>query len=103
MGRQRLLQLLIMFFAGAWSIALGVLGLWLLFEPHSGLFGRSIIAISAGLGAICAAQLVFFDCIAIRLFPRPHPTISGLTRGVNAVTLGGSLCVLLVAVLGASV
>lgn len=103
MGRQRLVQLLIVLLAGFWSIAMGVLGLWLIAEPHTGLLGHKPVSISAGTCALCAAQLIFIDCVAIRLFPNPHPTMWLLTRSTNVVILGASMCVLLIAAMGAGV
>lgn len=103
MGRQRLLQLLIVLLAGFWSVALGVLGLWLIAESHTGILEQWAVSVSAGICALCAAQLIFVDCVAIRLFPNPHPSVGLLTRSANVVILGVSMCVLLIAAMGAGV
>jgi len=103
MRHPRLVLLLVVLAAGLWSVAMGVLGLWLMLEPHSGLLGHPRISISSGLIALSAAQLVYLECVSHRLFPRPYPLIRQLSRYSNVVTLGISLCVLLVAMLGIGV
>ncbi len=97
--RARWMSLTIVFAsAGLWSIALGVLGAWLIAEPHTGILSHDSVSISAGLGCLCAAQLVFLECVADRAFPRTHRGIRIGIKGANALTLGGSVCVLLLAV-----
>lgn len=103
MPRERLPLLLIVPISALWSIAMGVLGLWLIFEPHAGLLGHPAVSISAGLGALSAAQLIFIECVCERLFPRTHPHAALALRGSNAVILGGAMCVLLAATLGVGV
>ena len=89
--------------AGLWSIAMGVLGMWFIVEPHTGMLAHRVISVSAGLACLCAAQLVFLECIADRAFPSPHQAVRTGVKGVNALTLGGSVCVLLMAVLIVSI
>lgn len=103
MPRERLPLLLIVPIAGLWSVAMGVLGLWLIFEPHTGLLGHRVVAVSAGLGALSAAQLVFIECVSDRLFPRTHPTAAHLLHSSNTLILAGAVSVLLVATLGVGV
>jgi len=89
--------------AGAWSLALGVLGLWLVFETHSGWLARPWVATSAGVLSLCAAQLVFLTLVADRLFPRPDRRIRAIAQSGNTLTLAVSLVVLISASLLTSV
>lgn len=81
--------------AGVWCVTIGVLGLWLIGEQHRGVLSNPVVSICAGLACLCGAQLVFLECVADRVFPSPHGGIRTLIRGANALTLGGSVCVLM--------
>tara|TARA_A100000171_G_scaffold43543_2_gene45639 strand:- start:1986 stop:2297 length:312 start_codon:yes stop_codon:yes gene_type:complete len=89
--------------AGAWSLALGVLGVWLIMETHAGVLSSTWVSMSAGLVSLCAAQLVFLMCVVDRVFPRPHGLIRVLLESGNALILAGSTLVLIPAALIASV
>lgn len=89
--------------AGPWSLAMGVLGLWLLAQPHSGFLARPMVSLSAGIVLICIAQSVFLVCIADRLFPSVHRSIRAFLHGGLVLTFLCSSGVLLVAGLLASI
>lgn len=74
---------------------MGVLGLWLIFEPHSGWLGNPWIASSAGVLSLCASQLVFLTLAADRLFPSPDRRIRVLAHSGNGLILALSLVVLI--------
>lgn len=104
MTRRRWLSLaLIVLFAGAWSITLGVLGLWFLMGKHSGLLGDRWVSGSAGLVSLGAAQLVFLMCVADRVFPGTHQRIRLTLQSLNLATLALGSGVLIAASLIASV
>ncbi len=94
---------LLVVLAGAWSVSLGVLGLWLIAQPHSGLLGNGFVATSAGLIMLCAAQLVFLRCVTDRLFPSPGARLHAMLTLGNAAILTLSTGVLITATLIASV
>lgn len=85
--------------AGVWCVTIGVLGLWLIGEPQIGILSNRVVATCSGIVCLCAAQLVFLDCVAQRLFPGTHGGLRTLLRGANVVTLSGSMCVLILALL----
>jgi len=89
--------------AAPWSLAMGVLGLWLLAQPHTGLLGGPMVSLSAGVAMICIAQLVFLICVADRLFPGVHRPMRAVMHGGLLLTFLCSGGVLLVAGLLASV
>ena len=89
--------------AGLWCVALGVLGLWLIAAEHRGLLSNPLVSLSAGLVCLCGAQMVFLECVAERLFPHAHRGPRMVIRGLNALTLGGSACVLMLVLLFISV
>lgn len=104
MARRWLSLSLLTLCAGVWCVAIGVLGLWLMGHDHvHGLLSRPLISFSAGLACVCAAQLVFLDSVADQLFPRAHRGVRIWLRGANALTLSGSVGVLLLALLAISV
>jgi len=103
MRRRWVSLLLLTLCAGTWCITIGVLGLWLMGEPHRGVFSHRVVSICAGIACLCGAQLIFLECVADRVFPNPHAWIRSLLRGANALTLGGSLGVLLLALVLISV
>ena len=89
-----------------WSLALGVLGLWLLFGGQSGDQSGAIswarassasVRISGGFVALIGSQIVFLLCIADRVYPRAHPRMTrtiemalGTIFFISACVLGGS-------------
>jgi len=85
---------LVMVTALPWSLSLGVMGLWLIAEPHTGTLARPGIGGSAGVAALCGAQIVFLMCIADRVFPRAHRLISRTLEGILAMIFLGSAGVL---------
>ena len=85
---------LVMATALPWSLSLGVMGLWLIAEPHAGMLARPVIGLSAGIAALCGAQIVFLMCIADRVFPRTHRLISRTLEGMLATIFLGSAGVL---------
>lgn len=89
--------------AGAWSLAMGVLGMWLLFEPQGGVLGSVWVSGSAGLLALGAAQVVFLLCVLDRVFPAPHGWVRGTIYSGNMLILGVAALVLIPASLIASV
>ena len=82
-----------------WALTLGVLGIWLLGGGGAGALAEPWIAISAGLAALCAGQLVLLLCVGDRLFPRAHAAVADGLRALLAVTFLGSAGVLAVAAL----
>ncbi len=77
-----------------WSLSLGVMGLWLITEPQTGMLARPVIGLSAGIAALCAAQIVFLMCIADRIFPRAHQVLSRTIEGALGMIFLGSTLVL---------
>ena len=94
---------LLIVFAGAWSVSLGVLGVWLIAEPHTGFLGNRWVSGSAGVIALCAAQLVFLICAVDRVFPTPHSWLRSAAHAGNMTILGVSACVMVMASVLASV
>ena len=88
---------LLIVFAGAWSVSLGVLGVWLIAEPHTGFLSNRWISGSAGVVALCAAQLVFLICAVDRVFPRPSTRVRSVAHVGNLVILGASAGVMVMA------
>lgn len=77
------------------------MGLWLIGQDHEGILSAKPIAISAGVAALTAGQLVFLMCIADRVFPRAHQTISrGIEGSLAAIFLGSSSVLAITALLG---
>ncbi len=89
--------------AGVWSLALGVLGVWLIAEPHDGWLGDPLVSVSAGVVALCSAQLVFLVCAVDRVFPSPHRWIRSGAHLGNMLILSVSMGVLIMASLLAGV
>ena len=84
-----------------WSLALGVLGVWLIDQHAEGLIAGPTASLSSGIAAICASQIVFLMCIADRVFPRTHKSISRTLEGGLGLIFIVSACVLAVsAVMG---
>lgn len=83
--------------AGAWSMALGVIGLWVLLNNSLPGFLSNLSTnerLLIGIGMLCGGQLVFLHFVAERLFPR---TPRVLSLRVHWVLVGmGALCVVLV-------
>ncbi len=88
---------LVTLFAAPWSVALGVLGLWLLGKGHGGALGDPWIGVSAGIAALAAGQLVFLLCVAERVFPAAHALLTRLAPLALAATFLVSMGVLAVA------
>jgi hypothetical protein len=85
--------------ASAWSISLGVLGLWLIVEDHQGVLADRWLSLSAGMAALSGAQIVFLLCIADRVFPRANKIVSGtLEGGLGAIFLGSVVVLALSAI-----
>lgn len=103
MTRRWLSLALLTLFAGAWSVSLGVLGVWLISGSHSGILRNGWVSTSAGLVALCAAQLVFLLCVVDRVFPNPHGQVRALIQSGNTLILACSAIVLIPATLLASV
>ncbi|MCA9274428.1 MAG: hypothetical protein KDA29_00210 [Phycisphaerales bacterium] len=104
MTQRRWLSLvLIALFAGAWSVSLGVLGLWFMMGQHAGLLSNRWVSGSAGLVSIGAAQLVFLACVADRFFPSTHERVRRAMQTLNLATLALGSGVLITASLIASV
>ncbi len=102
--KQRWLSIaLLIFAAGLWSLALGVLGVWFIAEDHSGLLASPWISWSAGIAALCAGQLVFLACVADRVFPSVHSRVRSVAQMGNVVILIGSAGVLISVTLLSSV
>lgn len=102
--RQRWLSIaLLILAAGPWSLALGVLGVWFIAEPHTGFFSSPWVSWSAGIVALCAGQLVFLNCVADRVFPSVHTRVRSVAQIGNVVILIGSAGVLLSVTLLSSV
>lgn len=59
----------------AWSLALSVVGLWLLISEPAGLPGLVPVSTSAGLAALAGGQVLFMTMVADRYFPRAHPRL----------------------------
>lgn len=85
--------------AGVWCVAIGVLGLWLMTQEHRGPLSPRVVSVCAGIACLCAAQLVFLECVCERVFPGSHAWVRNLLRSSNALILGGSLCVLMLALM----
>jgi len=85
-----------------WAVSLGVLGLWILLSAHEdGMLARPAFAMSAGVSALAAAQLVFLMCIADRVFPRvPHRLARSIETGLGAILVGGTVVLSAVALGG---
>ncbi len=82
-GSSRWLSLVALMGAGlVWSVSLGVMGLWMIYEDHQGALSSGMVSVSAGVAALCAGQIVFLMCIADRLFPNAHRF---LVRGLEGV------------------
>lgn len=94
---------LIVLIAGVWSLVLGVLGMWLLFEPHGGILSSAWVSGSAGVFCLCAAQVVFLSIAADRLFPDASARIRTVAQSGNLLILALSLGVLVSASLFVSV
>ncbi len=103
MTRRWLSLALLTLIAGAWSVSLGVLGVWLIAESHSGILRSGWVSTSAGLAALCAAQLVFLLCVVDRVFPHPHGHVRVWIQSGNTMILACSAIVLIPAALLASV
>ena len=71
MGRRRWMSMtLVIATALPWSLALGILGLWVLLNQHTpGMLADRSIAVPVGVSSLAGAQLVFLICIADRVFP----------------------------------
>jgi hypothetical protein len=94
-SRRWLSLALLVLFAGAWSLAMGVLGLWFILGSHAGKLASPWVSVSAGLMALCAAQLVFLICVVDRFFPMPHFWIRGSIQSGNMMILVSSTLVLI--------
>lgn len=57
----------------AWSLALSVVGLWLLLSTPAVLPGLVPVCTSAGLAALAGGQVLFMTMVADRYFPKAHP------------------------------
>jgi hypothetical protein len=83
--------------AVAWSMALAVIGLWVLLNDSLPGFLSSLGAMErmlVGIGMLCGGQLVFLHFVAERIFTR---TPRVLSLRVHWVLVGmGALCVVLV-------
>jgi len=92
---------LVMLTALPWSLALGVLGLWMIAEPQAVFVGggraMTTVSISAGIAAICAAQVIFLLCIADRVFPGANQRMVRVIEGGLGVIFLCSAGVLAVA------
>ena len=81
--RQRVLSLSVIVVTGlCWSVAMGVFGFWLIFEPQAVVLSSMGIRYGGGLAVLCGAQVVFLMCIADRVFSRAHLK---LTRTIEVV------------------
>lgn len=90
---------LVTLFALPWSMALGVLGMWLLGTDHRGVLADPWMGVSAGVAALCAAQLVFLLCVADRVFPAAHALLTTTLESALATTFLLSASVLAIATL----
>ena len=83
--------------ASAWSMALAVIGLWILMDDSlPGFLGNlgKLEQILIGIGMLCGGQLVFLHFVAERVFSR---TPRVLSMRVHWVLIGmGALCFVLV-------
>lgn len=81
----------------AWSIALAVIGLWILMDDSlPGFLGNlnTLEQMLIGIGMLCGGQLVFLHFVAERVFSR---TPRVLSMRVHWVLIGmGALCLVLV-------
>jgi len=59
----------------AWSLALSVVGLWLLWSPPAEMPGLIPVSTSAGLAALAGGQVLFMTMVADRYFPRAQPRV----------------------------
>jgi hypothetical protein len=85
-------MLLVIATALPWSLALGVMGLWLIGEDHQGLLGARAVSLSAGVAVLCGAQIVFLCCIADRLFPQtPGALARRIEGGLGAIFFASSI------------
>jgi len=83
--------------AGVWGLALGVIGMWILFDPGlPGFLGRlsGLERGLVGLGMLIGGQLVFLLFVAERIFVRTPRMMTSVVHWVLFVL--GSLCVVLV-------
>ncbi len=96
MGNRRWISMtMVVATALPWSVALGILGLWILFDSHGlGVLSNRGIAVPVGLCSLAGAQLVFLMCIADRVFPRVPVS---LNRSVESVF--GAILVIMTIVL----
>ncbi|MFG0313245.1 MAG: hypothetical protein ACF8LL_03560 [Phycisphaerales bacterium] len=94
MHRRWLSISLIVVIAGMWSLVLGVLGMWLLFEPHDGILSSVWVSGSAGVFCLCAAQVVFLSIAVDRLFPAASSRVRTVAQSGNLLILALSLGVL---------
>lgn len=82
-------------------MSLGVMGLWLIDEAHNGMLGSWWVSMSAGIVALAGAQIVFLICIADRIFPRTHQTLSRtIEGGLGAIFLGAGGVLAVSSILG---
>ena len=59
----------------AWSLALSVVGLWLLLSTPAEMRGLVPVSTSAGLAALAGGQVLFMTMVADRYFPKAHPRV----------------------------
>lgn len=59
----------------AWSLALSIVGLWLLLCPPQDMPGLGPVCTSAGLAALAGGQVLFMTMVADRHFPKAHPRL----------------------------
>lgn len=68
-----------------WSLALSVVGLWVLLDrPGRGLLADPWVSGGVGAAAFAGGQLVFMVCVSSRVFPRADRRITVPAEGVMA-------------------
>lgn len=72
--------------ASAWSIALGVIALWIALDPASPI-DSPIARTAAAVAILCAAQLLFLVSVAQRLFAHTPRRLVRRIHASLAVTL----------------
>ena len=68
----------------AWSLAMSVVGLWLLVCRPSEMPGLVPVSTSAGLAALAGGQVLFMTMVADRYFPKAHPRLVAAFEIVTA-------------------
>ncbi len=95
MPKRRLVSLgLLLLAALPWSVALAVVGLFVLLSPPAeGILSSAWVSGGVGCAALAGAHMVFFVCVSDRFFPRADRRLTVPAEALMALCFVGGLVV----------